>query len=543
MSRAIRHGVISVIVVLAAAACATAPPVTPTEESAPPVAGARTAPPAVSPEPAAALPAEPAVESGSAQPAAIALAPADADTSFGRLDPDLRIAAPIRLHEPAPPPEPTVPSGVGVPVTGQAPPPTALAGRERVAGGATPVRLHEPVPSATEPRPAPPPTTPATVPIASGVAASPMRDPPPPAASPSGPPVSAVAAVTAPDSAPALPAVTEPPARQAAAAQPPSPAVTAPTPPSERWSERLATAVEGELRIVLPGGGWLYVGREYGNGDVTLLGKSSVNGDDEFRFRVGPGSYGLWFQQQDSRTGSLQNERLSIVAAGAEGADRIVVADLPDLTRPAVLPAPRSPPTGSTAPTDAAVPTTVTERSDAAVRAGATAPSGASAPDVSASPGAPPLPAAGATAGPPDDVTPGVPSAEAPEAMFDAAVAGDSVRGLRDAVARLEAAGEASAARVLAAARRADELRDSSEAAHYYGMVVRGESGLPEELLADDELLFRAASVLEQPGPSRDIRSSLRLYVMLLERHPFSPHWEPSRVRSEYLRRHYFEIR
>ena len=96
------------------------------------------------------------------------------------------------------------------------------------------------------------------------------------------------------------------------------------------WNARsVRVGADGEIGVVLPGRGWLYVGREYGDGEVTLLGKRGVGDDEAFRFRVvGPGSYGLWFQQQDSQTGRLVNERLGVEAVPGMADASIRVADL-----------------------------------------------------------------------------------------------------------------------------------------------------------------------------------------------------------------------
>jgi hypothetical protein len=58
-----------------------------------------------------------------------------------------------------------------------------------------------------------------------------------------------------------------------------------------------------------------------------------------------------------------------------------------------------------------------------------------------------------------------------------------------------------------------------------------------------DRLLYQLAQRLEEPGPKRDLRLSLYYYQLLMDRYPVSRYWEPSRERTEYLNRHYFEVR
>lgn len=58
-----------------------------------------------------------------------------------------------------------------------------------------------------------------------------------------------------------------------------------------------------------------------------------------------------------------------------------------------------------------------------------------------------------------------------------------------------------------------------------------------------DLLLFRLASLLEQPGEHRDLEESRRLYREMVRQYPLSEYWERATARIEHLERHYFFIR
>ncbi|TVQ24847.1 MAG: hypothetical protein EA382_08050 [Spirochaetaceae bacterium] len=71
------------------------------------------------------------------------------------------------------------------------------------------------------------------------------------------------------------------------------------------------------LSVRFPGSGWLFVGNEHSSGDVTLVEKRRVDGDDVFVFRFGnPGEYHLWFQQQQPG-GVFVNERVAVDTTSA----------------------------------------------------------------------------------------------------------------------------------------------------------------------------------------------------------------------------------
>jgi len=73
--------------------------------------------------------------------------------------------------------------------------------------------------------------------------------------------------------------------------------------------------------------------------------------------------------------------------------------------------------------------------------------------------------------------------------------------------------------------------------------LTRGGGELDSVGWLGDDRLFALARFLEQAGPDRDLRSAASLYRLILDDHPLSAHWDDSRSRLEYLRRHYFEVR
>lgn len=138
-------------------------------------------------------------------------------------------------------------------------------------------------------------------------------------------------------------------------------------------------------------------------------------------------------------------------------------------------------------------------------------------------------------------------SAAAPEArralLEIAARAGDAGE-IAAAVSALEAAGEASADDMT---RAADALFGADREAEALPLlaraVTRDEAAFEGAGRLDDDRIFALARLLEQPGPDRDLRRAASLYRLILEDRPLSGHWDESRSRLEYLRRHYFEVR
>ncbi len=58
-----------------------------------------------------------------------------------------------------------------------------------------------------------------------------------------------------------------------------------------------------------------------------------------------------------------------------------------------------------------------------------------------------------------------------------------------------------------------------------------------------DRVLYRLASLYEEPGDKRDLARSRDLYRRLVEEYPLSEYWERATARVEFLERHFFFIR
>ncbi|MFW5814934.1 MAG: hypothetical protein ACOCWX_05750 [Spirochaetota bacterium] len=345
--------------------------------------------------------------------------------------------------------------------------------------------------------------------------------------------------------------------------------------------------------MVLPGKGWLYVGREYGDGEVTFIDKRGEDDGEAFRFRVaGPGSYGLWFQQQDSQSGRLVNERLGVDAVPGTADGEVRVADLAvdghdeadaagERTADSFAGAVRSDEAGGSAATAEALPDSVrgavpdereetapsseeriaallsSDDSAGALRAYADAGDRRGALidsldedqlDVLAAAITPDTPAPVVRAFWSDVASSG--SRLAPRArreLYELALASEAAEEALRAVEQLEAAGEASAADVLRAASLLESDEQREDALPLYARALAGarEGSAAERrvMTLGDDRLFELARFLEAPGPERDLRAAARLYRVIVDERPLSAQWEASRSRLEHLRRHYFEVR
>lgn len=103
---------------------------------------------------------------------------------------------------------------------------------------------------------------------------------------------------------------------------------------------RYAVAPAGsDVTIRMPGEGWLYLGHDYDGAEVDLLSRSTGGNDQVFVFRFpDPGEQTLWFQQQNPRSGSLENRRLSLIV-GRDGGNTELSYDLLSATPVSPLPA------------------------------------------------------------------------------------------------------------------------------------------------------------------------------------------------------------
>ena len=300
-----------------------------------------------------------------------------------------------------------------------------------------------------------------------------------------------------------------------------------------------------DISIALPGTGWLYVGKEYGDGSVTLLGRSRTGDDETFRFRIPePGDYGLWFQRQDPLAGTFANERFVLRAdpQGEQEGNRPADAQSPvraplDPTAAAQdrRPSPEASSADEPGPGAGALETQAQEPSSSVARAVRLLESGETADAIALLAAAlaetsavraidEQLARRFADAARRESVpTPvlrafwrglassGVLEADANRALLDIGIREGDIDDVLDSFLRLEAA----------------QTSGGSDPA----------LGMP------DDTLYALARRLESPGPRRDLRRALSLYRMIIDDRPLSPHWDDSRSRVEYLERHYFDVR
>ncbi|MFW6380661.1 MAG: hypothetical protein ACOC0Y_01345, partial [Spirochaetota bacterium] len=393
----------------------------------------------------------------------------------------------------------------------------------------------------------------------------------------------------------------EPPGTSEANGAPSAP--TAPVSAATPWNERAAeVARDGEISIVLPGSGWLYVGTEYGDGEISLLGKRRAGGDEVFEFRIDDaGDYGLWFQQQDAVTGSLANERLALRATEGDGASSVSLADLPvggELSPQTVarsegsvpnerarsaegtgLPATRSSAAGQRDEGDdeeSAV-TGAEEPDEGPARAlerarelldGSDAPGALvalteavddrrlAAEDLE-SDDARDLLVRLFDASSEMEASPVLRSfrrivassgsmraPEARRALLEVAVDDGDERAMVEIVGEMEESGEANPDDLVRVGLTVGRDSGEDRAPELLARAIRMDGGVIEHLVGlSDERLFRLARFLERPGPERDMHAASALYSVIVDERPLSSYWDESRARLEYLSRHYFEVR
>ncbi len=278
-----------------------------------------------------------------------------------------------------------------------------------------------------------------------------------------------------------------------------------------------------EITVVLPGTGWLYVGKEYGDGSVTLLGKSGSERDESFRFRVSePGDYRLWFQQQDPLAGTFTNERFALRAVPASETQRPATTggvDAGDALHRDPGPVERPSPIEQAGRLlDAG------EEIEALVR----------------------VARAFTEAGEADPSASVVVDEDLARRFADvAARAPAPTEVLRDFWRGLASSGvlETEAHRsLLEIGIRDGEIDDVLEAFLWLEHSDAG-NGAGAAAAMPDETLFELARRLERPGPGRDLQRALSLYRAIVDDRPLSRYWDDSRSRIEYLQRHYFDVR
>lgn len=545
MNRDARHAVLAIValVALTIAGCTTTPASTPEapeanlddgHPEAPTDAFDRMDPPAVDPNLAA-------------RPATNLPAPRFyLDDTFERRTPAERVGPHVQLESPQPPPEPRPPAIPPESAPTARPPEPAESDR----------RASEPAESDGRTRPSPPPTPPRSAPPsevpvndsppepAVAVIAAPATRAEPQATRPAEPPRAdlpragqAPITTTAPQAAPPLAVEPTGPGR----VTPDTTSVDARDSPSVAgyadfvWptaDDPRVVQPGSEISIVLPGTGWLYVGKEYGDGSVRLLGKSGAEGDETFRFQISePGDYGLWFQRQDPLAGTFTNERFAL-RADAHGEPRQPRTATDDAAGGAETGSSESePPDTGNRPgeqlshieqalrlLDAGEEIQAIERfSEALAEAGVAASPERGVVDESL---ARRFADVAARAPAPTAVlrefwrglaSSGVLETEAQRALLEIGIREGDTDGVLEAFVWLE---------------RTSEANGSGTA-----------PAMP------DKMLFELAGRLERPGPQRDLRRALSLYRAIVDDRPLSPYWDDSRSRIEYLQRHYIDVR
>lgn len=370
------------------------------------------------------------------------------------------------------------------------------------------------------------------------------------------------------------------------------PAVVETLNPEPVWSNRQGSVDSlADVRIVLPGSGWLYVGREASDGVPRLLGKDSGGTDDTFEFTLSEdGLYRLWFQHQDPVTGALRNERLLLTASSQVGSNpssaSIVVSHLPVRSEGETDSTVLRPGSSAGAPAyiapngtgDVAIPLGFVESGFSAPTPTMTAvtnvePDG---PDYTNAQG---LAIAGDPAsalrsflaetqlhGTPDDPAlifeiadvasaagnrtvareywrlvadqGGRSGADALRRLWGDSLAHDDDERIVTDLAAMASAGEAVPQDHLVAATQLDLLGAPAQAIEQFDAYL---ALAPR--FADDEIYFRLAQLLEMPTDHRDLRRAVGLYERIVGDFPLSAHWEESESRIEYLNRHYFDVR
>jgi hypothetical protein len=435
------------------------------------------------------------------QPLPAAAAPGAAPGVAPGVAPLTTPAAPLQESLPAPvPPDPPVPTPP-VPDAGRAP----RAATEMLSD---PILLPAPLPPAPRVVSAPEPVVSIPVPAPSGV--SPPAAPPPedttrfpsPAAAPPREAVLSVPEVsTVPGDPPgyvsvAPPPATPPPPAAPPPAAPPSPPATPPPPspgpeevftvpvvPPARPSARSQQVSRNErFTVTLPGPGWIYLG---GSDTVEFLGRAGTATEVSFTFRLtGDDPAQLRFEQQDLTSGT----RISHV----------------ETVTPRV---------GSRPPAPPVAPGTAIDTTRAAV------------------PGA-------------------TPSGSDQENRRDP----DPLSQLLEGRGPLDAGERELLDQLLAGVLDGSIVPDDATRWNPLLDRLQDDAGLEAAILLSEHLvrtgagpgdlpLFRLATLLEQPGPHRDLARARLLYRQLMEEFPFSTRWDAARARVEYLDRHFFFIR
>ncbi|MFP4330534.1 MAG: tetratricopeptide repeat protein [Spirochaetaceae bacterium] len=253
-------------------------------------------------------------------------------------------------------------------------------------------------------------------------------------------------------------------------------------------SEERRSSVGEQLLVTLDGEGWLYLGVADGSRGVRFLSQREEGGQTSFRFRLtDPGSYELRFQRQDLFAAEVEEHAVLLDARGevspGEGRDSLTEAS------------------GSPDP-----------QQEGELGAGGS------------------LSALGEGAELTEEDESGGNRQRSP------ASEAELLEDLDGTIRRLIDDPDSS---VLAFA---ESLRAEGRRAGALSLLeAYSRSGERESSL--DEILYAMATLLEEPGETRDLRRAHSLYRRLVDEHPLSRYYGDSRQRAEYLERHFFLIR
>ena len=325
--------------------------------------------------------------------------------------------------------------------------------------------------------------------------------------------------------------------------------------PAEQIIRFGAVAPDSEISVVLPGRGWLYVGRELDGANVSLLGKERRGDDEAFLFSVpGGGDQTLWFQQQDALTGSIADRRLELdILQGAPV--ELVYSELSTSRLPSgTVSASRIP--GNDASTGSVTAVTTPEELSLTDVLASSDPGGILSDDATVRRMQTELSAY------PIEV---VRSFWREVSSAGGRSAPDAREWLlRDALSLRDSSATLSALRTLIdndelpvvsagdlSVQERELLLGLATGTDDPGVAMRlvlRDRGMKDELLnrfpsMTDAALFALANESFTAGPGQDLRLAAKAYEYIVDLHPLSGFWNDSRDRLQYIERHYFHVR
>lgn len=339
-----------------------------------------------------------------------------------------------------------------------------------------------------------------------------------------------------------------------------------------------------DLRIDLPGQGWIYLGVTDGPGDLEYVSKTVSDGNTEFRFRSStPGSYHLDFQRQDLQAGAQQDRPMALLVkpavqeiSGDYSSGRPSGADtnVPVETGASVSPQPSA--------TGAAMPGPAGSTSTAADGGGSSAPaSGSGRPAGGSTPGAGAMQSAvgtsapatagsgsaggsGATAGTGTDAISGAGTGAATASATPGGTAAGSAAGASSASAAGTASGASAGSQpgqqaggasseaatspppdlstptgLFTAAKEAATGGDPTQAVGLYSRYIEQYGYEPNV----DEAYFNLARLYESDPKVRDLKKAIQYYQLIRRQYPFSDYWTQAGDRLRYINRNFIYVR